>query len=94
MNFAAGMGAGISIGIAIGLTTGRRKAVEQLREHCLARSLTIHERSGQEIPIDTWLSEAIVQEECTHGSRKAIALIAAVLAGIAIFAGVVYFALA
>jgi hypothetical protein len=95
MSFAAGigagMGAGMGAGIAIGMASGQKKALVQIREYVTAQELTIHDRTGKEISLDTLLAGAVAANQGTNRGWVAAALIVALLTGIALFAAIAYF---
>ncbi len=49
---AAGMGAGMGAGIAIGIASGKKQAVQKLREHFIAQGITVHDHIGKELVLD------------------------------------------
>ncbi len=88
----AGMGAGIGCGIAIGIPAGQKKAAEKLREHFAENGLTVHDRMGKEVDLETVLA-TVSTKECSSSSGWAVAL-ALVILGLIFFAGLLtYFAL-
>ena len=89
----AGMGAGIGAGIAIGIGSGQKRAQDQIREYLVTHELTIHDATGKEVSIETLLSEATATGECSNKGWVAVAIIIALLVGIALFAVLAYFVL-
>lgn len=68
--FATGMGAGMGSGIAIGITSGKKQALNQLREHVEQNGITIHDRYGAPIKVNDLLENACGQTTCCSSERK------------------------
>jgi hypothetical protein len=74
----AGMGAGIGAGIAIGVSSGEKRVVQRIRDHMAAHELTIHDRMGKDVDLETVLDNAVRAGRCTKGGWGVVLLIALV----------------
>lgn len=91
MSFAAGIGAGMGAGIAIGMGSGQKRAIGKIREYLVTHEMTIHDRMGKEVPLETVLEEARAGGQCTNKGWTFAFL--AVLAGLALLGVIGYFVL-
>jgi hypothetical protein len=88
-----GMGAGIGAGIAIGVSSGQKSATEKLRKHFAENGLTVHDRMGKEVDLETALSTATSNQGacCGWGVTIGILLLALLAAGGGIVYALLYF---
>tara|TARA_Y100000294_G_scaffold153415_1_gene152322 strand:- start:15 stop:332 length:318 start_codon:yes stop_codon:yes gene_type:complete len=86
---AVGIPIGVAIGIGTGVAVGKKKARDELREYAEQQTITIQDREGQPVPIDTFLSEAMGGEDAK--SRKTIRVLLALGVLLFLLGVVVYF---
>ncbi len=90
----AGMGAGIGTGIAIGVTEGKKHACQGIREYVRENELTIHDRFGNEVDIETLLADTVVAKKCCGKKNfRVILILLAILAGCVVLGAGAYFIL-
>ena len=82
MSFAAGMGAGIGCGLAIGMSSGKKQACQQIRNHVETNAISIHDATGAEVDVETFISSAL-RDRSLEQPGKRIALVILVLLGAA-----------
>ena len=78
----AGMGAGIGSGLAIGVSTGRKRVCEEICEYIDANGMTIRDRTGVEVDVEEFLSNA-VRDRASSGQGSKALLAILVLLGLA-----------
>ena len=85
MNFAAGMGAGMAAGmgagIAAGIGAGKKQACQQIRNHVSTNAMTIHDRAGKVVDVESFLADA-VQDAPTTSQKRTLLLAILVLLGV------------
>jgi hypothetical protein len=88
MNIGAGIGAGFAIGLGAGMVAGRKKAGDDLRNYIETTNITIRDGSGESMPVDDFLSQALGAHA---GGNKKIQVIICILLGILALLGLVFF---
>ena len=92
MSFAAGLAAGIGTGIAVGVTSGRKKAVSHIRDYLTTHDMTINDSRGKPVQLDSVLDEAVCAGKCENNGVT-LAVIIAILAGVAACGAIGYYVL-
>ena len=78
MSMAVGIPLGFGAGIAVGIASGRQSAREHLRDYAERQQITILDGTGQVIPVEAFLDQALRQDLGTNRKWVGIALVATV----------------
>lgn len=87
MNFSTGIGAGFAIGFAAGIAAGRNQAGKILRSYVENNNLTVMNSTGEIIPTEELLNEALKTD--FNRTQKVWAL--SMVLGLTLLLGIVVF---
>ena len=78
MSMAVGIPIGFGAGLAVGIASGRQSAREHLRDYAGREQITILDGTGQAIPVEVFLDQALSHELGTNRKWVIVALSATV----------------